>query len=40
LRTGTFRRSSEPGMGDTLWYAWGIMARFDKHALTIAQAHK
>jgi hypothetical protein len=40
LPTGTFRRSSNPGMGDTPWYAWGIMARFDKHALTVTEAPK
>jgi hypothetical protein len=40
LRTGTFRRPSGAAMGDTPWYAWGIMARFDKHALTIEQAKK
>jgi hypothetical protein len=38
LPAGTFRRSSDSGMGDTPWYAWGIMARFGKHALTITEA--
>jgi hypothetical protein len=40
LPAGAFRRSSDSGMGDTPWYAWGIMARFDKHALMITETHK
>ena len=40
LPTGAFRRSSDGGMGDTPWYAWGIMARFGKHALTIAETNE
>lgn len=40
LPPGTFRRSSGTAMGNTPWYAWGIMARFDKHALTIAETNK
>lgn len=40
MPAGTFRRSPGSGMGDTPWYAWGIMERFDKHALTITTARK
>ncbi len=40
LPTGEFQRSSETEIGNTPWYAWGIMARFGKHALTITTADK
>jgi hypothetical protein len=40
LPSGEFRRPATPGMGDTPWYAWGVMARFGKHALTVAEADK
>jgi hypothetical protein len=35
LPPGNYRRDSEQPVGDTPWYAWGVMARFNKHALSI-----
>jgi hypothetical protein len=38
LPAGQYRRSTDVPFGDTPWFAWGIMARFGKHALTIEPA--
>ncbi len=35
LPIGQYRRTSDVSFEDTPWYAWGIMVRFNKHALTI-----
>jgi hypothetical protein len=35
LPAGRFARTTEQPFGDTPWFAWGIMARFGKHDLTI-----
>jgi hypothetical protein len=36
LPEGRYLRDSEWPFGNTPWFAWGIMARFGKHTLTIA----
>jgi hypothetical protein len=36
LPPGQYRRTTDVPVGDTPWFAWGVMARFGKHALTIA----
>jgi hypothetical protein len=38
LPTGQFRRTSDIPIEGAPWYAWGIMAHFGKHALTITAA--
>jgi len=38
LPAGHYRRTTNEPFGDTPWYAWGVMARFGKHCLTIAPA--
>jgi hypothetical protein len=38
LPAGQYRRSTGLPFGDTPWFAWGVMARFGKHALTIEPA--
>jgi hypothetical protein len=40
LPVGQYRRTTDAPFGDTPWFAWGIMARFGKHALTIAPADR
>jgi hypothetical protein len=35
LPAGQYHRTADGSLGDTPWYAWGIMARFGKHALDI-----
>jgi hypothetical protein len=35
LPPGAYHRTPDGALGQTPWYAWGIMARFGKHALTI-----
>ena len=36
LPYGNYRRTTDVFGGDGAWFAWGIMARFHKHALIIA----
>jgi hypothetical protein len=36
LPAGQYRRTTDEPFGDTPWFAWSVMARFGKHALTIA----
>jgi hypothetical protein len=38
LPPGQYRRTTDQPFGDTPWYAWGVMARFDKHILVIEPA--
>jgi hypothetical protein len=38
IPVGQYRRASDIPIEGAPWYAWGIMARFGKHALTIAPA--
>jgi hypothetical protein len=35
LPAGRYARTTDTCCGETPWYAWSIMARFGKHALTI-----